>query len=62
MLKSIEVFEVRNPSFNDMALNEQIEAGINDWIARDTKSGFEVYGETKQKALDNFKARQYLVK
>ena len=62
MLKSIEVFEVRNPSFNDMTLQSQIEAEINDWLARDTISGFEVYGETKQKALDNLKAREYLIK
>jgi hypothetical protein len=24
-------YEVRNPSFNDMTLEQQIECGINDW-------------------------------
>jgi hypothetical protein len=61
MLKSIEVFEVRNPSFNDIPLSEQIELGINDWVARCSISGLQVYGETKQKSLDNFDARYYLV-
>lgn len=41
-------YEVHNPSFNDMSLEEQIEAGCNDWCADDGSNHY--YGETKAKA------------
>jgi hypothetical protein len=42
-------YEVRNPSFSDMNLEQQIEAGINDWCAEDA-SGHPYYGQTKAEA------------
>lgn len=45
-------YEVRNPSFSDMNLETQIEAGINDWCAEGA-SGHPYFGETKVKAEAN---------
>jgi hypothetical protein len=42
-------YEVRNPSFSDMNLPQQIEAGINDWCA-EGRSGHEYFGQTKAEA------------
>lgn len=42
-------YEVRNPSFSDMNINQQIEAGINDWCAEGT-SGHPYFGRTKAEA------------
>jgi hypothetical protein len=42
-------YEVRNPSFSDMNLDQQIDAGINDWCA-EGKSGHPYYGRTKAEA------------
>ena len=28
-------YEVNNPSFSDMNLEQQIQAGVNDWLAED---------------------------
>lgn len=46
---SRQAYEVRNPSFNDMNLEQQIEAGINDWCA-EGKSGHPYFGRTKSEA------------
>lgn len=32
MVKRFEVYEICNPSFNDMNIEQQIEAGINLWL------------------------------
>ena len=42
-------YEVRNPSFSGMNLQQQIEAGINDWCAEGA-SGHPYYGQTKAEA------------
>lgn len=38
-------YEVINPSFPDMDLDEQIDAGINDWVADGYDGPF--YGQSK---------------
>ncbi len=43
-------YEVHNPSFNDMSLLEQIEAGINDWAVQG-KSGHIYFGRSAQEAI-----------
>lgn len=50
-------YEIRNPSFSDMNLEAQIEAGINDWEAEDHNAQRFV-GETKTKA-EAARARYY---
>jgi len=42
-------YEVRNPSFSDMNLEQQIEVGINDWQA-DGPTGHPYFGQTKAQA------------
>ena len=42
-------YEVHNPSFSDIALDQQIEYGINDWCA-EGKSGHPYFGRTKAEA------------
>lgn len=42
-------YEVRNPSFSDMNIEEQIAAGINDWCAEDA-AGREFFRQTKEAA------------
>ena len=42
-------YEVLNPSFRDMNLERQIEAGINDWCAED-ENGHPFYGQSQQQA------------
>jgi len=42
-------YEVRNPSFNDMTLEQQIDCGINDW-AVEGKSGHLYFGRTAEEA------------
>lgn len=44
-----QAYEVHNPSFNDMNLEEQIEHGINDWCAEGL-SGHPYFGRTKEEA------------
>jgi hypothetical protein len=39
------IYEVLNPSFNDMTLDQQIEHGINDW-AIETKAGRVYFAQT----------------
>ena len=41
--------EIANPSFADIPLEQQIELGINDWVA-EGKSGNLYVGQTKQQA------------
>lgn len=42
-------YEIHNPSFNDMTLPQQIDAGINDWCA-EGKSGHPYFGQTREQA------------
>lgn len=45
-------YEIHNPSFNDMTLEQQIACGCNDWAALG-KNDHEYVGETKEKAEAN---------
>ena len=47
----MSAYEVHNPSFNDMNLEEQIEHGIND-CAVEGKSGHLYFGRTAQEAME----------
>ena len=47
--KQQPAYEVRNPSFSDMHLQSQIEAGINDWCA-EGRDGHPYFGQTKAQA------------
>jgi hypothetical protein len=49
---TMRAYEVHNPSFSDMNLEQQIEAGINDW-AVEGKSGHIYFGRTAQEAIQN---------
>lgn len=42
-------YEVLNPSFSDMNIEQQIRAGINDWCAEDA-NGHPYYGQSRQQA------------
>jgi hypothetical protein len=42
-------YEVANPSFRDMTLDQQIEVGINDWCA-EGRDGHPFFGRTKTEA------------
>lgn len=42
-------YEIVCPSFNDMNIDQQIEAGINDWCAEGA-SGHPYFGRTKAEA------------
>ena len=42
-------YEIHNPSFNDMTLEQQIEAGVNDWQA-DGRTGHPYFGTSRQQA------------
>lgn len=44
-----QAYEIHNPSFNDMSLDEQIKHGINDWCA-EGRSGHPYFGRTKEEA------------
>jgi hypothetical protein len=46
----MNAYEIHNPSFNDMNLEEQIEHGINDW-AVEGKSGHLYFGRTASEAV-----------
>jgi len=46
----MKVYEVHNPSFNDMTLEQQIEAGCNDWCV-EGRSGRQYFGRTAEEAL-----------
>jgi hypothetical protein len=45
-------YEVHNPSFNDLTLEQQIEYGICDWCA-EGKNGHPYFGRTKEDAEKN---------
>jgi hypothetical protein len=47
-----KAFEVHNPDFNDMTLEQQIEAGCCDWCV-EGKSGHRYYGHTARAAMQN---------
>jgi len=42
-------YEVNNPSFSDMNLEQQIQAGVNDWLA-EGRDGHPYYGQSQQQA------------
>ena len=44
-------YEIHNPSFNDMTLEQQIEVGANDW-AVEGRSGHLYFGRTSQEAAE----------
>lgn len=44
-----QAYEVRNPSFSDLRLEQQIEYGINDWCA-EGRDGHPYYGKSKAEA------------
>ncbi len=45
-----EAYEIHNPDFNDMSLNEQIAAGCCDWCV-EGRSGHEYFGRTAVEAV-----------
>lgn len=49
MPRRSHAYEVHNPSFGDMALPQQIEAGINDWCAEGA-TGHPYFGRTAAEA------------
>lgn len=51
-MRIVEVYEVVNPSLSDLNLEQQIEYGVCDWIAR-LNDGREIVGETREKATAN---------
>lgn len=44
-----KAFEIRNPSFSDLNLEQQIEFGINDWCV-ERRDGHQFFGRTKAEA------------
>ncbi len=44
-----QAYEVLNPSFGDLNIEQQIEYGINDWCA-EGKDGHPYFGRTKAEA------------
>jgi hypothetical protein len=42
-------YEVLNPSFGDLNIEQQIEYGINDWCA-EGRNGHPYYGRTAEEA------------
>jgi hypothetical protein len=51
-------YEVHNPSFNDLTLDQQIECGVNDW-AVEGKSGHLYFGRTAEEATSIAKTYNY---
>ncbi len=47
-----KAYEIHNPSFNDMTLQQQINAGINDWCVEGF-SGHKYYGHSAAAAQQN---------
>ncbi len=45
----LEIYEVCNPSFNDMDLQQQCAVAVNDWIAEDPE-GHQFFGRTASEA------------
>lgn len=46
-----EIYEVLSPSFGDLNIDQQIQFGINDWVAVDA-NGREFFGRTKDDAVE----------
>ena len=53
MTSKIEAYETSGAIYPDMPLNEQIDAGVNDWRAEG--GGIDAVGRTRQEALDNLR-------
>ena len=51
-IADIKTYEISNPSFRDINLEQQIKHGINDWVVED-KEGNPFYGRTAQEAIEN---------
>lgn len=47
-----KAFEIHNPDFNDMTLEQQIKAGCCDWCVEGL-SGHRYYGHTARAAMQN---------
>ncbi len=45
-----KAYEVHNPSFNDMNLDQQIDAGCNDWCAESPLDSHQYFGRTAAEA------------
>ena len=45
----LEIYEVCNPSFNDMTLEQQCAVAVNDWVAEDS-NGRQFFGRTASEA------------
>ena len=46
----MRAYEIHNPSFNDLSLEQQIEYGINDWCVEGL-SGHRYFGRTADEAV-----------
>ena len=53
-----KAYEVLNPDCNNMNLDQQIEAGCNDWCV-DGDSGHQYFGHTARAARQNAAAYSY---
>ena len=47
-----KAYEIHNPDFNDMTLDQQIEAGCCDWCVEGI-SGHKYYGHSARAAMQN---------
>ena len=47
-----KAYEIHNPDFSDMTLQQQIEHGINDWCVEGL-SGHKYYGHSARAAMQN---------
>lgn len=54
----VKTYEIHNPSFNDLTLDQQIECGVNDW-AVESKSGHIYVGRTAEEAKSIAKTYDY---
>ena len=48
----MKAYEIHNPDFNDMNLEQQMEAGCCDWCV-EGYSGHKYYGHTARAAMQN---------
>ncbi len=48
-LVELELYEVCNPSFNDMNIEQQCAVAVNDWVAEDSE-GRQFFGRTASEA------------
>jgi hypothetical protein len=49
---AVDFYEVANPSFNDMTLEEQVKVHVNDWVAED-RAGRQFFGRSRSEAIRN---------